>query len=103
MVDIVKSLKVISGQIFFLNLMVVLIFLSNLGTEEVEIVNKSIVVSKDENYSKPTLYCSNDRIWYFKETYTIVFDDKNKPKKCDQPNTIWVYDTNYINNYRLYQ
>lgn len=99
----IKLLSLISGQIFFTNLILVFIWLSNVGIENVSIVNQHINTKPINTYEKPILYCSPDKIWYFKETYTIVFDEKNIPKKCSQPNTIWEYDSRYINNYKLYK
>lgn len=98
---IITTLKNISGQIFFLNFMLIMIFFTGLGTENVNVVNSSINVKTETKDDTPILYCSGENIFYFQSTYTVVVDDKNKPKKCDEKNTTYKYDS-YYKDYRKY-
>lgn len=96
---VIKSLGYLSGQIFFLNFMLILIWFSNIGVDSVNVTNTVDVKSKYSN-EIPLLYCSSDNIFYFENTFTVVVDDKNKPKKCAEKNKTYNYDS-YYGDYRV--
>ncbi len=91
---IISILNYLPGQLFFTNILLILILFTNLGTENVNVTN-SIKLKNDSTLNIPKLYCSMDNILYFQSTYTVVVDDKNKPKKCTDKNSIYVYDEYY--------
>ena len=100
-----NNIKYISGQLFFTNLMLVLIFLCNLGDENVIVKNTVETVETADTQAKhsneiPILYCSSDNIFYFKDTFTVVVDNNNKPKKCQEKNKTYMYSSEY-SEYRV--
>ena len=94
-----NNIKYISGQLFFMNFMLILIFLCNLGNENVNVVNTVDTKTKYSN-EIPLLYCSSDNIFYFENTFTVVVDNNNKPKKCQEKNKTYMYSSEYA-DYRV--
>lgn len=88
------SVKYLSGQLFFMNFMLIIIWFSNIGVDYVNVTNTVDVKTKYSN-DIPLLYCSSDNIFYFESTFTVVVDDKNKPKKCSEKNKTYVYSREY--------
>jgi hypothetical protein len=83
-----------------MNFILVLIFLCNLGNENVKVLN---TVDTQVKYSNeiPLLYCSSDNIFYFENTFTVVVDNNNKPKKCQEKNKFYKYSSEF-GDYRVY-
>lgn len=94
-----NNIKYLSGQLFFMNFMLILIFFSSSGTENVNVTNTVDVKSEYSN-EIPLLYCSSDNIFYFESTFTVVVDDKNKPKKCAEKNKTYKYES-YYGDYKV--
>lgn len=95
--SILKTLKYISGRLLFLNFMVIILVFANIGVENVKVINE--VKTETVKEDVPNLYCSSDNIFYFESTFTVVVDDKNRPKKCSEKNTTYKYDR-YYSDYR---
>ena len=93
-------LVTIKWSITWVNIWLFFILLSNIGIENVKVVNDYIETKDEDIYEKyPNLYCSSEGLQYFAKNLAPVFDTSGKIKKCDDKNSILYHNGSYYTRY----